>query len=157
MQTKHVLLALEDGLSGEISCRLLCSSWLGVLVNCSHRGWHFLPERNLVLSLTSVLLSLVVHLGIPFWFALRPCPANLWMPQADSKCCHLEVAGDGQTLGSGTHPCLRPHRPSADTPAYPPPEPLKATARSVPELQRGQLCQRINKGGKSRGSFLAPF
>lgn len=29
MQTKHVLLALEDGLSGEISCRLLCSSWRG--------------------------------------------------------------------------------------------------------------------------------
>lgn len=31
----------------EISCRLLCASQLRILVNCRHRGWHFLPERTL--------------------------------------------------------------------------------------------------------------
>lgn len=46
LQTKHVLLSLEDRLSAETSCILLCSSWLGILVNCSHRGRHFLPEAT---------------------------------------------------------------------------------------------------------------
>lgn len=46
LQTKHVLLSLEDRLSAETSCTLLCSSWLGILVNCSHRGRHFLPEAT---------------------------------------------------------------------------------------------------------------
>lgn len=46
LQTKHVLLSLEDGLSAETSCILLCSSWLRILVNCSHRGRHFLPEAT---------------------------------------------------------------------------------------------------------------
>lgn len=44
LQTKHVLLSLQERLSAETSCGLLCSSWLRILVNCSHRGWHFLPE-----------------------------------------------------------------------------------------------------------------
>lgn len=44
---------------------------LRILVNCRHRGWHFLPERSLVLSLTSVLLAITVHLGVPLSRALR--------------------------------------------------------------------------------------
>lgn len=96
LQTKHVLLAGQDGLSGEISCRPLCSSWLRILVNCRHRGGHFLPERNLVLSLTSVLLSLVGHLGIPLSSALRALSCQPRVPRSGKKAVPFG-GGRGQT------------------------------------------------------------
>lgn len=89
LQTKHVLLAGQDGLSGEISCRPLCSSWLRILVNCRHRGGHFLLERNLVLSLTSVLLSLVGHLGIPLSSALRALSCQPRVPPEREESCAI--------------------------------------------------------------------
>lgn len=61
--------------SGEISCRQLCSSLLGVLINCSHRGWHFLPGRNLSLSLTSLIFPCC-----PPWNSSLICIEGLVLP-----------------------------------------------------------------------------
>lgn len=157
MQTKHVLLALEDGLSGEISCRPLCSSWLRILVNCSHRGWHFLPERNLVLSLTSVLLSFVVHLGIPLPFALR---AFSCQPQ-DAPGREKTVSpggGRGQT-DIAKWDLFLPLSSLAIWPTHILTFPQNHQRPGLTTFlnSNAAIMSAINKGRKCRGSFLAPF
>lgn len=76
LQTKHVLLAGQDGLSGEISCRPLCSSWLRILVNCRHRGGA-LPAGEEPCPLPDLCLIIPCR---PSWNPSLICTEGLVLP-----------------------------------------------------------------------------
>lgn len=154
--------------SGEISCRQLCSSLLGALINCSHRGWHFLPGRNLGLSLTSLIfpccpswnLSLICIEGPVLPTSVRPPTHPHPLSRAGKRQHGLEEeAGDRQTVQGGLCPPPSPYRaiwlPSAD----PPQNHSGPQAGNIPQLHWSITSSnkyRWKKQGFLPGPFLEP-
>lgn len=119
-----------------------------------------LPAREEPCPLHDLCLIIpAVHLGVPRSFTPRALSCHPQDGPGRAKPAPFGGA-KGQTdiaKWDVLCSCLSPHWPLADSCAYPPSAPLKAKACNVPELQRGQLRQQVNKHGESRGFLSCSF